>query len=249
MNHNGPAIFNGMFKLITITLAFVGLASWTAGVIEASSRSDSALHQILDQDLVTRLEFRGIGPYRGGRSTAVAGIPGKPNEFFMGTTGGGVWKTVDGGVSWKNLSDGSIGAASIGALAVASSDPNVVYAGTGSACPRGNVSPGDGMYRSTDGGKSWIRIGLEEAGQIARIRVHPKDPDQLWVAALGHIFGPNDQRGVFHSKDGGKNWDRVLFVSDKAGAVDLAISSDNPRVPICFYLANRAQTLDAYFRR
>jgi photosystem II stability/assembly factor-like uncharacterized protein len=230
MNANYPANFNRTFKLAAITLAIVGLASWAPGVIEASPRSDSAQQQDLDPDLVTKLEFRGIGPYRGGRSTAVAGIPGRPYEFFMGTTGGGVWKTEDGGVSWKNLSDKALGAASIGAVAVAASDPNVVYVGTGSACPRGNVSPGDGMYRSTDGGKSWTHIGLEEAGQIARIRVHPRDPDRVWVAALGHIFGPNAQRGVFHSKDGGKSWDRVLHVSDKAGAVDLANSPNNPRV-------------------
>jgi photosystem II stability/assembly factor-like uncharacterized protein len=184
----------------------------------------------IDGKLLEKLEYRSIGPYRGGRSTAVAGIAGERDTFYMGTTGGGVWKTDDGGANWRPVADKTLTAASIGALAVAPSDSNVVYAGTGSACPRGNVSPGDGIYRSTDAGRNWSKIGLPEAGQIGRIVVHPNDPDHVYVAALGHIFGPNEERGVYRTKDGGKTWEKVLGVSDRAGAVDLAMDPNNPRV-------------------
>ncbi|MFQ5527423.1 MAG: WD40/YVTN/BNR-like repeat-containing protein [Thermoanaerobaculia bacterium] len=183
-----------------------------------------------ETNLLQELKFRNIGPFRGGRSTAVAGVVDDQRTFYMGTTGGGVWKTTDGGIRWNNVSDKDFKAASIGAIAVSASDPNVIYVGTGSACPRGNVSPGIGVYRSTDAGKSWTHRGLEQAGQIGRIEVHPSDPDTVYVAALGHIFGPNEERGVYRSTDGGANWERVLFVSDRAGAVDLAMDPTNPRI-------------------
>ncbi len=176
------------------------------------------------------LEYRSIGPYRGGRVTAVAGVRGQPLTFYMGSTGGGVWKTTDGGLVWKNISDGFFGAGSIGAIAVAESDPNVIYVGTGSACIRGNVSTGVGVYKSTDAGRTWEHVGLRDAGQIGRIRVHPKNPDLVYVAALGHAFGRNAERGVFRSKDGGKTWEKVLFLSDSVGAVDLSMDPSNPRV-------------------
>ncbi|TNF72635.1 MAG: glycosyl hydrolase [Acidobacteria bacterium] len=176
------------------------------------------------------MKFRNIGPYRGGRVTAVTGVVGDFETYYMGSTGGGVWKTTDAGVSWKNISDKHFAVASVGAIAVAESDPNVIYVGTGSACPRGNVSPGIGVYRSTDAGKTWTHVGLDDVGQIARIRVHPQDPDLVYVAALGHIFGPNEERGVFRSTDGGETWEKVLFVSDRAGAGDLAMSPHNPRI-------------------
>jgi photosystem II stability/assembly factor-like uncharacterized protein len=183
-----------------------------------------------DPKLYQALEYRSIGPYRGGRVTAVSGVVGQRDVFYMGSTGGGVWKSADGGVTWTNISDEHFEAASVGAIAVAESDPNVVYVGMGSACVRGNISPGNGVYKSTDAGESWAHIGLPEAGQIGRIRVHPENHDLLYVAALGHIFGPNKQRGVFRSVDGGKSWEKILFVSDRAGAVDLAIDPINPRV-------------------
>lgn len=176
------------------------------------------------------LSWRNVGPARGGRSVAVAGVPGQPLVYYFGGTGGGVWKTTDAGSSWRNVTDGWLGTGSVGAVAVAPSDPNVVYVGMGESCVRGNVSHGDGVYRSTDGGKTWSHLGLRDTQQIGRVRVHPQDPDTAWVAALGHTFGPNAERGVFRTKDGGKTWSKVLFVDDRTGVVDLALDPTNPRV-------------------
>jgi photosystem II stability/assembly factor-like uncharacterized protein len=173
--------------------------------------------------------WRGIGPFRGGRSCAVTGVNGQPNLFYMGATGGGVWKTTDGGNSWTNISDGFFGG-SIGAIAVAESDPNVIYVGGGEKTVRGNVSHGYGMWKSMDAGKTWQAIGLEDSRHIGRIRVHPKNPDLVYVAVMGHLFGPHEQRGVYRSKDGGKNWERILFANNQAGAVDLILDPNNPRV-------------------
>lgn len=181
-------------------------------------------------ELFNTLQYRSLGFSRGGRATAVGGVPSDPLTYYFGSTGGGVWKTNDAGITWKNISDGFFTAGSIGAVAVAPSDPNVIYAGTGSACPRGNISIGDGMYRSTDAGKTWKHIGLPKAGLIGRIVVHPKDHNLLYVAVLGNIFTPNDERGVYRSKDGGNSWERVLFVSNKTGAVDLSMNPENPRI-------------------
>ncbi len=181
-----------------------------------------------DSTLLSGLTYRMAGPFRGGRSTAVCGLPDQPHAFLMGTTGGGVWKTDDAGHSWHNISDGFFGG-SIGAVAVADADPNVIYVGTGSADPRGNISVGHGVWKSTDRGKSWTFAGLPEAGQIGKIRVHPQDPDLVYVAALGHIFGPNPERGVYRSKDGGATWEAVLQVSDSTGAISLVMNPGNPR--------------------
>lgn len=180
-------------------------------------------------ELFGNMKYRSLGPTRGGRSTAICGIPSQPYTFFMGATGGGVWKTTDAGMTWKNVSDGQIEAGSIGAIAVAPSDPNVVYVGTGSSAPRGNISAGIGMYRSTDGGRKWKHIGLPNAGQIGKIEVHPQNPDRVYAAVLGQIFGPNKERGVYRSNDGGETWQQVLFVSNTTGAIDLALNQDNPR--------------------
>ncbi|MEE9562705.1 MAG: glycosyl hydrolase, partial [Thermoanaerobaculia bacterium] len=213
-----------------VVILFVGLLIAGVGTSLAAKSTAAELEPTFDEKLFQAMEFRHIGPYRGGRVTAVTGIVGDSETYYMGSTGGGVWKTRDAGVSWKNISDEHFAAASVGAIAVAQSDPNVIFVGTGSACPRGNVSPGIGVYRSTDAGKTWTHVGLDEAGQIARIRIHPQDPDLVYVAALGHIFGPNEERGVFRSADGGESWEKVLFVSDRAGAVDLAMSPGNPRI-------------------
>jgi len=184
----------------------------------------------LTEDQIHDLEYRMIGPYRGGRVTAVAGHRAHPFTFYFGSTGGGVWKTTDAGQTWNNISDGFFAVGSIGAITVAPSDPNVLYVGTGSADPRGNVSVGKGLYKSTDGGDSWTLMGLEKTGQIAGIQVHPDNPDMVYVAALGNVFGQNPERGVFRSIDGGKSWEKVQYVSDKTGAIDLVMDPNNPRV-------------------
>ena len=176
------------------------------------------------------LEFRNIGPFRGGRVTAVAGVRGQPLVYYQGATGGGVWKTVDGGSNWQPLSDKDFKTGSVGAVGVSESDPNVVYVGMGEAPIRGNVSHGDGVYKSTDGGKTWTNVGLKNTYQISRVRVHPRNSDLVYVAALGHVWGPNPDRGIFRSKDGGKSWEKVLFVSDRTGASDLCMDPNNPRI-------------------
>ncbi|MFN2578831.1 MAG: WD40/YVTN/BNR-like repeat-containing protein [Pyrinomonadaceae bacterium] len=177
------------------------------------------------------LQWRQIGPFRGGRSTAVAGVASQPMVFYFGGVGGGVWKTSDGGINWEPISDGSVfGTASVGAIGLSDSDPNTIYVGMGESPIRGNVSHGDGVYKSTDGGKTWKHVGLEDTRQISRIRVHPKNADIVFVAAQGHVWAPNADRGIFRSKDGGKTWQKVLFRSDKAGACDLVIDPTNPNV-------------------
>ncbi len=176
------------------------------------------------------MEFRCIGPYRGGRSIAVTGVRHDPLTFYFGGTGGGVWKTTDGGSNWENVSDKDFKTGSVGAIAVSESDPNVVFAGMGEAAIRGNVSHGDGVWKSTDGGLTWKNAGLKDTRQIARVRIHPTDPDVVYVAALGHVWGPNPERGIFRSQDGGKTWKKVLFVDEKTGASDLSMDPSNPRV-------------------
>jgi len=183
----------------------------------------------LDPELWKPYAWREIGPYRGGRSAAVAGIPGDRSTYYFGATGGGVWKTSDGGRTWQNVSDGFFGG-SIGAVAVSAWDHNVVYVGGGEVTLRGNVSPGDGMWKSTDAGKTWKRSGLDDSQHIPRIVIHPKNPDLVYAAVLGHAFGPNQTRGVYRSKDGGATWQRVLFVDENTGAVDIAMDPANPRI-------------------
>jgi photosystem II stability/assembly factor-like uncharacterized protein len=176
------------------------------------------------------IRWRCIGPFRGGRVSAVAGDPRDRATFYFGACAGGVWKTTDAGTYWQNVSDGFLGTASIGALAVAPTDPNVIWAGTGEGIIRFDLSPGDGVYRSTDAGRTWVHAGLEDTRHIGKIRVHPEDPDIAWVAALGDAFSSNRERGVFKTTDGGRTWRQVLFKSEKAGAVDLTVDATNPRV-------------------
>ncbi len=176
------------------------------------------------------LVWRCVGPHRGGRSSACVGDPRDAQTFYFGAGGGGIWKTTNGGITWENVSDGWVGSASVGALAVAPSDSNVVYAGMGECSIRGNVSYGDGLYRSTDAGASWQHLGLADTRHIARVRVHPDDPDTVYVAALGHIYGPGQDRGVYRSRDGGRTWQKVLYRDEDTGCIELILDPTNPRV-------------------
>ena len=193
------------------------------------------------------LEFRCIGPFRGGRSAAVTGVENDPMTFYMGATGGGVWKTINGGTTWENISDGYFGG-SIGAVAVSLSHPNVLYVGGGEVTVRGNVSPGTGMYKSVDGGRSWSAIGLANSRHIPRVRIHPHNPDIVYAAVLGDLFKDSEERGVYKSTDGGASWKRVLFANERAGAVDLVFDPVNPEV---LYAStwNVRRTLRLLFRR
>ena len=179
----------------------------------------------------TPLTYRNIGPFRGGRSVTASGVVGDPLTYYMGTTGGGVWKTTDAGQHWDNISDGYFATGSVGAVAVSRSHPQVVYVGMGEHAPRGVMtSHGDGVYKSTDGGKSWRHLGLEATQHISRILIHPDDPDVVYVAAQGQLYGPNEERGVYRSTDGGEHWERLLYVNDLTGASELSMDLGNPDV-------------------
>ncbi|MFP4228384.1 MAG: WD40/YVTN/BNR-like repeat-containing protein [Salinivenus sp.] len=213
------------FRLCSVFLAFLlaglGASSALAQPDDPTPTYDPAHYGDLEAEM--------IGPYRGGRVTAVTGVADKPHTYYMGSTGGGVWKTTNDGQDWHNISDGEFDVASIGGIDVAPSDPNVMYVGTGSACMRGNIQTGRGVYKSTDGGDSWSFIGLEDAGLIGDVVVHPDDPEVAYIAAVGQPFGDNEQRGVFRTTDGGDNWEKVLYISDSTGVVDLSMNPNNPR--------------------
>ncbi len=180
------------------------------------------------QDPLANLQYRLVGPFRGGRVGAVEGIATQPNVYYYGATGGGIWKTTDGGVNWLNVSDGFFKTGSVGAIDAADSNPSIVYVGMGEETVRGNVSSGDGVYKSLDGGKTWKNIGLGDTQQISRVRVHPNDPNLVYVSALGHLWGKNEQRGIFRSKDGGKTWEKILYRNSETGASDLVLDPSNP---------------------
>src|SRR6266566_2922176 len=206
--------------------AAVGLAFLLIVQIQAARISFA---EELPPSLYSEMEWRMIGPFRAGKVNGVAGVPGNPAIYFMGADGGGVWKTADGGVTWKPIFDGGF-AASIGAVVVAPSNPNILYVGTGVNTIYGDVSYGNGVYQSTDGGETWRHVGLEDSRHIARILVDPRNPDIVLAAAIGDGYGPNEERGVFRSADGGKNWTKVLFRDNTTGAVDLCFEPGNPKV-------------------
>lgn len=183
----------------------------------------------VDSAYLKTIEFRNIGPFRGGRASGVCGDYKNKQVFYMASTGGGIWRTKDGGNNWKNISDGYFGG-SIGAIEVSPSDPLILYAGTGESTLRGNVSSGEGLYKSIDGGKSWKFIGLKETRHISKIVVHPRNPEIVYVAAIGNLFAANPERGIFKSVDGGKRWEQILFISSEAGASDLCMDPSNPEV-------------------
>ncbi|MBO3697286.1 glycosyl hydrolase [Roseivirga sp. E12] len=187
-------------------------------------------HNPVDPSFYQSYQWRNIGPQRGGRSLGASGSPGRPDEYYFGATGGGLWKTTDGGNNWFPVTDGQITSSSIGAVAVAETNPDIVYIGGGETQLRGSITQGDGVYKTTDGGKTWRHLGLKETQAISRIRVHPTNPNIVYVAALGHVYGDNEERGVFRSKDGGNTWQKVLYVDDKTGAADLIIDRNNPEV-------------------
>jgi len=208
-------------SLLAVSLCFTSLAQRGGRGAESASRITGPYKDI---------RWREIGPFRGGRVLAVTGVTSEPQVYYFGATGGGVFKTTDGGATWIPVSDGQFTNGDVGAIAVAESDPNVVYVGMGEACIRGNTSPGNGVYKSTDAGKTWKHIGLEDTQQIGRVVVDPRDANTVYVAALGHAWGPNEQRGVFKSTDGGATWKQVLTRGPKAGAVDLSLDPSNPNV-------------------
>lgn len=205
----------------------------TIGRPAASQDSQAGAEALLASVEPTYLQlvhWRMVGPSRGGRVVAVAGDPVNKLVFYFGATGGGIWKTEDGGIGWRNVSDGFVNTGSVGAVAVAPSDPNIVYAGMGEACVRGDASYGDGVYKSTDAGRTWTHLGLAATKSIARVVVHPKNSDVVFIAALGDPWGPSPERGVFRSKDGGRNWQKVLFHGNSAGAADLVMDPTNSDV-------------------
>ena len=208
--------FSLAFALIAVTSPFALTAQSTSGVY--------------DSTYFTGLEWRNIGPNRGGRSIASAGSPSRPNEYYFGATGGGLWKTTDGGVTWRPVTDGKLKSSSVSAVAVSESNPDIVYIGMGETEFRGNIMQGDGVYRSSDGGKTWTRVGLVGTQAIARVRIDPKNPNVVYVAALGHPYAPNSERGVYRTLNGGKSWQRVLFRNDSTAAVDLVIDPNNPKI-------------------
>ena len=182
----------------------------------------------IDNNLYKDLSWRNIGPFRAGRSLAVSGHADQPLTYYFGAVGGGVWKTTDAGMNWNHIGDSTFKSSSVGAIAVAPSDPNVVYVGMGEADMRSNISYGDGVYKSTDAGKSWKHVGLPKADAIATIEVHPKDHNLVYVAAVGNPFAPNKERGVFRSKDGGKTWEHILAKNDSTGAYHVRLDPNNP---------------------
>src|SRR6185436_13175582 len=218
-----------MRKFFLLLISIACICSLTA---QKNSKSNTAVspESNLDSQLFSKMKYRLIGPFRGGRSGAATGSYKNKNTFYFGATGGGVWKTTDGGGNWNNISDKYFGS-SIGAVAVAPSDETIVYDGEGENTMRGNVSEGlGGMWRSDDGGKSWKNVGLKDGRHIIRIVIHPKNPDIVWAAVMGHLFGPNEERGVYKTTDGGKTWKRTLFINNQTGCSDLIMEPGNANV-------------------
>ena len=214
----------------TIAFLFLSLSlHFTTGLEAQRTRKNAQDGSVLSESYYNSVQWRLVGPFRGGRAGTVAGVLNDPNRYYMGTAGGGVWKTTDAGNSWTCISDGYFGG-SIGAVAVSESDPNVIYVGEGEQTLRGNVSSGHGVWKSQDAGETWQFNRLEGAEHISRIRIHPTDPDLVYVAAIGNLWKPNSPRGVYRSKDGGKTWEKILYESDKAGAGDLTFDPNNARI-------------------
>jgi photosystem II stability/assembly factor-like uncharacterized protein len=217
-------IFASQSLLRSSLIGCVAVAACVSGSVAAQSAQQP------DSVRFRGMQWRSIGPNRGGRSIAVAGSSSRPLEYYFGAVGGGLWKTTDGGQSWKPVTDGQLRSSSVGAVAVSESNPDVIYIGMGETDIRGNIMQGDGVYKSVDGGKKWMHMGLAETQAIAKIRIDPRNPDVVYVAALGHPAGRNTERGVFRSSDGGKSWKKVLYRDDQSGAIDLSMDPKHPDV-------------------
>ncbi|MDP9230533.1 MAG: glycosyl hydrolase, partial [Bacteroidota bacterium] len=214
-----------MRKFFLLLAVFISIHSFAQKKLPVNATADKS-----DSVFFSKIKYRLIGPFRGGRSGAVTGSYKNKNTFYFGANGGGVWKTTDGGSNWKNISDKYFGG-SIGAVAVAPSDENIIYAGEGENTMRGNVSEGlGGIWRSEDGGRTWKNVGLKDGRHIIRILIHPRDPNTVWLAVMGHLFGHNETRGVYKTIDGGRNWKRVLYVNNQTGVSDLVMEPGNPEV-------------------
>ena len=208
----------------------LGVASIGDQEVQARNVPGLTARAAVDPTILGGYRWRNIGPDRGGRSIAVSGVRGRPNEAYFGAVGGGLWKTTDGGQNWAPVTDGQIKSASVGAVAVSETNPDVVFIGMGETCIRGNIMAGDGVYKSTDAGKTWTNVGFASSENISKIRIHPLDPNIVFVAAFGKHSAPNADRGVYKSTDGGKTWKKVLYRDDKTAAIDITIDRTNPNV-------------------
>lgn len=216
-------------KLYSLSLLIFLLVFSNQDLTAQRKKNKKEISSTFTESLYNGMQWRLVGPFRGGRAGTVAGVANNPNLYYMGTAGGGVWRTTDAGSSWSCISDGFFGG-SIGAIAVSESDPNIIYVGEGEQTLRGNVSSGNGIWKSMDAGETWKFIGLEGSEHIARIRIHPTNPDLVYIAAIGNLWKPNETRGVYRSKNGGLNWEKILFESNKAGAGDLILDPNNARI-------------------
>jgi len=222
-----------MLSLRHLTIpALAALSTMAAGpsAVAQTRAASKPAPIVLDSAFRSGFKWRNIGPERGGRSIAVSGVVGRPKEAFFGATGGGLWKTTDGGENWASVTDGQIKSASVGAIAVSESNPDVVFIGMGETCIRGNIMPGDGVYKSTDAGKTWIHVGFGQSDGISKIRIHPTNPNIVFVASFGKYSVPSEERGVYKSTDGGKSWRKVLYRNPNTAAIDISIDRNNPNV-------------------
>src|SRR5215467_11132838 len=217
-----------MRRLILLSCVLIAICTGVPAHAQTAPRPATMTN--VDPSFFNGLRYRLVGPSRGGRVTTVTGVPSQPKTFYMGVASGGLFRTTDGGTTWAPLTDGKVPLGSTGSVAVADSDPNIIYLGTGSDDVRSNVSTGRGIYKSTDGGQTWKFIGLYNAGQIGAVRIHPTNPNIVWVSAQGDAFKANSERGVFKTTDGGATWKKVLFVSDRVGAMDVELKPGNPDV-------------------
>src|SRR6476659_5240541 len=223
-------LFLGVIAAMMPVLVHVQAQTSVRTPSSSSGSTPPVMSATVDPALLEGFEYRLAGPWRGGRVTTVTGVPSQPHTFYMGVASGGLFRSTDDGVTWTPITDGKVPVGSTGCVAVADSDPNVIYLGTGSDDVRSNVSTGRGMYKSTDGGETWKFIGLYNAGQIGAVRIHPANPNIVWVAATGDIFKANSERGIFKTTDGGSTWRKVLFISDGVGAMDVELQPNNPNI-------------------